>query len=125
MNQKSIPVSPKKKRRPLHLGVDVPLLLTVATLLSFGLLMLYSASWQYSVSIMGKKPSYLLERQLLFLLLGVAAAAVIFFVDYRKLKKFVKPAMIFTLVLLMVIFYVNEVRLGARRGIFRGSIQPS
>ncbi len=126
MSQKSIPVEYKPKRRPLYLGVDVTMLITVVTLLGFGLLMLYSASWEYSVSIMGQRPSYLLERQLRFLVLGGAAAVFAFFFDYHKIKKFVIPMMLVTLIMLMlVIFYVNEVRLGARRGLFQGSIQPS
>ena len=126
MSSKSIAVGQKKKRRPLHLGIDVTLLVVVITLLAFGLLMLYSASWQYAVSIMGQKPSYLLERQIRFVLLGGAVAVVAFFFDYHKIKKFVIPAMLITLImLLLVIFYVNEVRLGARRGLFEGSIQPS
>ena len=126
MSQKSIPVEHKQKRRPLYLGVDVPMLITVVALLGFGLLMLYSASWEYSVSIMGQSPSYLLERQLRFVVIGGAAAVFAFFFDYHRIKKFVIPMMLVTLVMLMlVIFYVNEVRLGARRGLFEGSIQPS
>lgn len=126
MSQKSIPVEYKRKRRPLYLGVDVPMLITVITLLGFGLLMLYSASWEYSVSIMGQRPSYLLERQVQFLILGGGAAVIAFFFDYHRIKKFVIPMMLLTLIMLMlVIFYVNEVRLGARRGLFQGSIQPS
>jgi len=126
MSQKPIPVEHKQKRRPLYLGVDVPMLVTVVALLGFGLLMLYSASWEYSVSIMGQRPSYLLERQLRFVIVGGSAAVFAFFFDYHRIKKFVIPMMLVTLVMLMlVIFYVNEVRLGARRGLFEGSIQPS
>jgi len=126
MSGKSIPVEYKNKRRPLNLGVDMPLFLTVIALLVFGLLMLYSASWEYSVSIMGQRPSYMLERQVRFLFLGGAVAVAAFFFDYHRIKKFVIPMMVITLVmLLLVIFYVNEVRLGARRGLFQGSIQPS
>ena len=126
MSQKSIPVEHKQKRRPLYMGVDVPMLITVVALLGFGLLMLYSASWEYSVSIMGEHPSYLLERQLRFVIIGGAAAVFAFFFDYHRIKKFVIPMMLVTLIMLMlVIFYVNEVRLGARRGLFQGSIQPS
>jgi cell division protein FtsW len=126
MNGKSIPVKQQRKRKPLHLGMDVPLFFTVVSLLVFGLLMLYSASWQYSVSIMGQKASYMLEHQVRFLILGGAASITAFFFDYHRIKKFVIPMMLVTLaLLLMVIFYVEEVRLGAKRGLFQGSIQPS
>ena len=57
MSQKSLPVEYKRKRHSLYLGVDTYLLFTVIALLTFGLLMLYSASWGYSVSILGQHPS--------------------------------------------------------------------
>ncbi len=126
MSGKSVHVDQKRKRHPLYLGMDTPLLLSVIALLTFGLLMLYSASWGYSVSIMGQGPSYLFVRQLRFLFGGSILAVIAFFFDYHRIKKLVIPMMLVTLVLLlMVIFYVNEVRLGARRGLYQGSIQPS
>jgi len=125
MSQKSLPVEYKRKRHSLHLGIDTYLLFTVVALVVFGLLMLYSASWGYSVSIMGQHPSYLFERQLRFLVIGAAAAIVAFFFDYHRIKHFVIPMMIFTLVLLLLVIYYNEVRLGARRGLYQGSFQPS
>jgi len=125
MSGKSVPVEHKNKRRPLNLGVDVPLFLAVIALLVFGLLMLYSASWEYSVSIMGERPSYMLERQVRFLILGAIAASAAFFFDYHRIKKFVIPIMLVTLIMLLLVIYFNEVLLGARRGLFEGSIQPS
>ena len=126
MSAKSIPVKHKNKRRSLYLGLDVPMFFTIVTLLAFGILMLYSASWQYSVTVMGENSSYMVIRQARFLALGCVLAIFVFYFDYHRIKKFVIPLMIFTLILLlMVIFYVEEVRLGAKRGLFSGSIQPS
>jgi cell division protein FtsW len=85
-------------------------------LIGFGLLMLYSASWQYSVTVMGMNASYMLVRQLRFLLIGGIGAILAFYFDYHRIKKFVVPMMLVTLVmLLLVIFYVKEVRLGSKR----------
>ena len=126
MSAKSVKTVNNKKRRPLRLGLDTVMFWVVIALLAFGLLMLYSASWQYSVTIMGKEPAHLFKRQLVFLSLGSASAIFIFFFGYRKISKFVVLGMIFMIIMLiLVIFYVNEVRLGARRGLFNGSIQPS
>jgi len=126
MSTKTVKVKNTKQKRSLRLGLDTVMFWIVITLIAFGLLMLYSASWQYSVTIMGKEPSYLFKRQLMFLALGGTAAIFIFFFDYRKMGKFVILGMILMIVLLvLVIFYVNEVRLGAKRGLFNGSIQPS
>lgn len=125
MSMKSLPIKKNVTRKLLHLGLDVPMLVIVLTLVLFGLLMLYSASWEYSVSIMGERPSFLFEKQLKFLALGLLAAGVITLWGYNKLKPFVVPAMGFTLLLLLVIYYLGEIRLGAIRGLFAGSVQPS
>ena len=127
MSAKSFRSNTRTNAARLNLGVDVPLFLTIIALLVFGLLMLYSASWEYSVSIMGQRPSYMLERQVRFpYSWGCRWRSAAFFFDYHRIKKFVIPMMVVTLImLLLVIFYVNEVRLGARRGLFQGSIQPS
>lgn len=46
VNSKVGAVNAKSTTRPLRLGIDVPMLITVAFLLGFGILMVYSASWQ-------------------------------------------------------------------------------
>ncbi len=57
------------KSRSHRLPFDVPLLLIVVVLLVFGLLMVYSASWDFSI-LMGEEPTYLFGRQILWVLLG-------------------------------------------------------
>ena len=53
------------------LPFDVPLLLIVVCLLVFGLLMVYSSSWDASILI-NKPTTYVFTRQLLFVLAGIA-----------------------------------------------------
>jgi cell division protein FtsW (lipid II flippase) len=52
-------------RKPVRLGIDVPLLLAVITLLVFGLLMVYSASSDYSMMVLEKAPTYMFTRQVI------------------------------------------------------------
>jgi cell division protein FtsW (lipid II flippase) len=52
-----------KTHRPKRLGFDVPLLLVVISLILFGILMVYSASADYSFQIYGS-PAYIFMRQL-------------------------------------------------------------
>ena len=126
MSAKSIAIKTPRKRKPLYLGLDVPLFVTVIILLAFGMLMLYSASWHYSITIMGRDVSFMVRRQAQWLVLGSLAAIFAFYFDYHRIKKFLIPMMLVTLLmLLLVIFYVKEVRLGATRGLLSGSIQPS
>lgn len=114
-----------RKPHSLYLGIDVPLFICIISLLAIGLVFVYSASWEFAVQ-QDKEPSYFLRRQLIFALIGMAMAAFAFFLDYRRLRKLVVPLVILTLVALILVgFFLGESRLGARRSLFEGSIQPS
>ncbi len=67
-NQRIKPQATSKLRRRNYLArlpMDVPLLLTVASLLVIGLLMVYSSSWDASLLI--KQPTtFVFSRQVLF-----------------------------------------------------------
>jgi cell division protein FtsW len=110
----------------VHLrGLDIPLLVTVFTLLAFGLLMVYSASWKYSIQ-MGQTYTYMFFRQVLWAILGIIVAFGISLVDYHRYRKLVLPMMyIILFLLILMIFWLGETRFGARRALFGGSIQPT
>lgn len=112
------------RRRPVQLGIDVPMLLVSATLVIFGILMVYSASWDYSLAIYDS-PSYIFSRQLLWLGLGLGVAIVLTFLDYHFWRKIAVPAILITILLLIAVLFVSDVRHGAVRTLFGGSIQPS
>lgn len=111
-------------RRPLRLGLDVPLLLASITLVVFGLLMVYSASWDFAWQIRGD-PTYTFKRQLLWLVLGSIIAVFLAWFNYRFLRRLVIPAMFFTILALVAVLIIGDERLGASRGLLGGSIQPS
>ncbi len=124
MNAK--PAKMKKKERSLHLGIDVPFLVCVIALLAIGLLMVYSAGWEYSMTTLGEEPDYLFLRQLRFVFFGGVAAILIYFIDYHRFKKLLFPMMTVVIILLVIVSFVyGETRLGARRALFSGSVQPS
>ena len=105
-------------------GVDVPLALTVIALLVFGLIMLYSASFDFSFSEYGSA-TYMFNRQLGWLGLGVLFALILSLFDYHHWRKMVLLAMLGTIGLLVTVLVVNEIRLGASRTLLNGSYQPS
>ena len=111
--------------RPSAKSGDAPLLITVITLLAFGLLMLYSASVDYSVEILGEGPNYMLKRQVLWLLLGIAAAFILSHLDYHYWRRLAVLSMLGTVVALIGVLLISELRLGAVRTVYNGSIQPS
>ena len=57
-------------------GVDMPMLLTVVALLVFGLIMLYSASFDFSFNEYGSS-SFMFLRQVRWMGLGILAAFVL------------------------------------------------
>ncbi len=103
---------------------DLPLLVGTAVLIVFGLIMMYSASWDYSLAQYGA-PMYMFERQVMWLGVGLICAGVLALVDYHRLRKVIVPAMILTIVLLLAVLFMNEVLLGAKRSLYEGSYQPS
>jgi cell division protein FtsW len=112
------------RRRTVTLGIDVPLLLVIATLLIFGILMVYSASWDYSF-LLFNSANYIFSRQVLWLILGIAAAVVLTFMDYHWWRRLAVPAMAVAVLSLVAVLFISEVRHGAVRTLMGGSIQPS
>jgi cell division protein FtsW len=116
--------SSARQRRRIALDFDVPLLLVTVTLLAFGLIMVYSASWDFSY-LLYDDPSRIIIRQILFVIAGVLVAGFLTFFDYRWLRRLAIPIMIVTIVALLAVLLFGETRLNATRTLFGGSIQPS
>jgi cell division protein FtsW len=104
--------------------VDMPMLLVVIALLVFGLIMLYSASFDFSFNEYGS-PTYMFSRQIKWMGFGIVIALVFSMFDYHKWRRMVLIAMLGTIGLLVTVLIVNEIRLGASRTLINGSYQPS
>jgi cell division protein FtsW len=104
--------------------VDIPLLLTVAALLVFGLIMLYSASWDFSLGAYDN-PLQMFNRQVIWMILGILGAAFLARFDYHRWRKLVLLAMALTILLLISVLLLSEIRFNAKRAFFDGSVQPS
>lgn len=111
-------------QKPLRLPFDVPMLLIVAVLVIFGLLMVYSASWDFSV-LMGKSPTYLFGRQVLWVVVGTVAAVILSFIDYHFYKKLLVPMIVGSIIMLLAVLIINDIRFNAARALLSGSIQPA
>ena len=106
-------------------GFDMPLLVIVVALIVFGLVMLYSASWDFSRAAYDGDAMYMFNRQVMWLGLGTVGAVVLAFLDYHRWRQLIVPAMAVTILLLIAVLVMSEVRFNATRTIFNGSIQPS
>ena len=112
--------SVKKRAR----GVDIPLMLTVVALVVFGLIMLYSASFDFSFNEFGS-PTYMFTRQVKWLGVGLLLALGLSRFDYHHWRNVIVFAMLGTIGLLITVLFINEMRLGASRSLYQGSYQPS
>jgi cell division protein FtsW len=106
--------------------VDLPFLLLVLTLVGFGLVMLYSAS--YAVALYRRGDAYAYIRpQLLYAALGVCGMAVASRVDYHVFHKLAWGLLAVSLVLLVVVLFMPEYN-GCKRWLVLpgvGTLQPS
>ena len=105
-------------------NMDVPLVLIMVALLVFGLIMLFSASWDFSLGAY-KDPMHMFNRQVLWMCLGIFVALVLTRLDYHHWRKWVLLAMAGTIILLVGVLLLSELRFNAKRSFVEGSVQPS
>ncbi|HCB48578.1 MAG TPA: putative lipid II flippase FtsW [Chloroflexi bacterium] len=104
--------------------VDYWLILAVAGLLIIGMLMVYSTTFDLGLQ-WHDKATYFFEKQLIALVIGIAGALILMRFDYHGLRRLSVPILLATLILLVVVLLFGDRILGARRGLYAGSIQPS
>lgn len=106
---------------------DIPFLALTMTLLTIGLVMLFSASYAYAYYNEGSSYHYFI-RQFAFAIIGIIAMFVLSKINYRVLKAAVVPLLAVTLLLLVIVlFYHTNVPGGFKRWIPIGPLtfQPS
>lgn len=107
--------------------VDYGLLWGLIALGATGVVMAYSATRQQLVNA-GENPHYYLERQGLFVLLGIAAMLIVSRIDYRRYEIAATPLYVGSLLALAGVFVLGKSALGAQRWYSFGTsiqIQPS
>ncbi len=126
--KKISPLLKSEKAKKTTKAGDVPLLICVAFMACFGCLMIYSAS-SYTAQVLYEDNLYFVKKQLIGVVLGVAAMVGTCFLPYKKLIKLKFPAVIIAVILLALVFVpgVGITNYGATRWIGFGgvTIQPS
>ncbi len=124
-NLKSSVIRPTGKKLSFKDNFDFPLLIIVICLFAVGLLMVYSASWQYA-RFQGYSEYGTVLRQLGIGVIGIIGTIIITFIDYHRYRRWVVIAMIAIIVLLIAVLFFGQTDASTpRRGLFSGSVQPS
>ena len=118
----------KNKAHNVTKAGDIPLLVCVFLMAVFGCIMIYSAS-SYTAKVQYGDSLYFVKKQIIGVVLGLAAMIGTYFLDYKKLIKLKYPAIIIAAVLLGLVFVpgIGITNYGATRWIGFGgiTIQPS
>ncbi|MCX7682852.1 MAG: putative lipid II flippase FtsW [Anaerolineae bacterium] len=112
-----------KQTRRHGRGMDYALLLTVLGLLFFGMMMVYSATFDWSYQVY-QDSFRIASRQFLWVGLGLVVMVVVAFIPYDWWQGRAVPVMGVALLLLILVLLVGDDTFGARRSFFNGSIQP-
>ncbi|PZE22543.1 putative lipid II flippase FtsW [Paenibacillus xerothermodurans] len=120
-------MTPQKRGTP-----DFLLLFLTFLLVSFGLAMVFSASMSYYYDVktatMLNDPSSLAIRQAAWIAVGTVAMFFFMNIDYRKIKKWIGPAFVIVVIILLLVPVVGKEVNGATSWIEMGplgNIQPS
>lgn len=97
---------PKMKWLERGMGLDLPFLLLVLTLLIVGMVMMFSASYPTAYYNHEGDSYFFVRRQLLYAVVGVAAMLGLSFFNYNRLHKFSVPIMFISYLTLIIVLII-------------------
>lgn len=116
------PAASRKKANPL--GLDWALLLVVGVLIAFGLMMVYSTTFDWSYREFNS-PTEIFFKQVRSLAIGLVVMFLMARIDYHIWKPFAVPLLGVTVLALIAVLIFGSSTFGSIRGLFNGSYQPS
>lgn len=114
----------RRSAQGLNMQFDAPLLVAVILMVLFGLVMVFSASWEMSFLIHGDHTT-MFFRQVLWMSMGVVLAIITSFIDYHEYRRFARLGAIILFLALAAVLAIGDERFGATRSLANGSIMPS
>jgi cell division protein FtsW len=114
----------RRSANGIEMKVDAPLLIAVILMVLFGLVMVFSASWEMSFQVHGDHRT-MFFRQVLWMVLGVILALVTSFIDYHQYRRFARVGAVALVLALIAVVLFGDERFGATRSLANGSIMPS
>jgi len=102
---------------------DYGLILAVTGLVIVGLMMVYSATFDWSYQVYDSS-LYITFRQMQWVALGLVVLVVLTLVPYEWWRDLAVPIMVGTLLSLILVLIVGDQRFGAQRSFWNGSVHP-
>ena len=112
-----------KRSRRRRASLDYALVLVVVGLLIVGLMMVYSATFDWSYQVY-ESSFHIASRQFLWVGVGLVVMVVAAAVPYDQWRRWAVPVLGVALFLLVLVLFVGDDRFGARRSFLDGSVQP-
>jgi len=111
------------KRKRTRGSPDIGIILSAGGLLVIGLMMVYSATFDWSFQQHGRSFE-IAFRQVMWAGIGLVALIALTFVPYELWQDAAVPIMGGTLVLLVLVLLMGDKRFGAQRSFWNGSVHP-
>ncbi len=113
-------MSTSARKTKLHSADYVMVVLTMA-LVIFGIIMVFSASYYWSIDTAGNPYSFLI-KDIIWALSGGAMMLATMVIDYHKYKKIAPYLLIISLILLVLVLFIGDDINGAKRWIGVGGV---
>lgn len=115
---------PSVRKKMFGLPIDGMLIVVVGALVGFGLLMVYSTTFDWSYRAYDDA-AFIFLRQVGWLGVGLIAMTTTALMPYRWWRRLAVLLMGVTLLLLILVLLFGSTRFNAQRSFFNGSVQPS
>ncbi len=121
---RSQPVArPVERQRRFIATLDPYLLIVVGCLMGFGLMMVYSTTFDWSYQSFGSESAIFL-RHAGNMAIGAVIMLLLMFIDYRIWRRFAVLLLLVVIALLIAVLIFGDDTFGARRSLIGGSLQP-
>ena len=103
--------------------LDKPLMVILVMLLATGMVMVFSATFDYSLAAFGSETA-LLQRHIINVVIGLVAMLVFAMLDLRVIRRMAIIIMLMAISFLISVLLFGDDTFGARRALINGRFQP-
>jgi len=118
-------VQPQAQRVSLWASLDKPLLVIVGIMISIGMMMIYSTTFDWSYQTRGTATAIFLQDHMRNVVIALIAMVFFAVIDYRFWKRLSVWLLLGTIGALIAVLLFGDDTFGARRSLIGGRFQPS